>query len=69
MDRRNVQTMVNLTGGVGTGLIETVKTFQQPHPDRFVVFTEPSWYRLLEPGYRSGRPTSSGARKQRARAA
>jgi predicted TIM-barrel fold metal-dependent hydrolase len=51
MDRRNVQTMVNLTGGVGTGLVETVKTFQQPHPDRFVVFTEPSWYRLLEPGY------------------
>jgi predicted TIM-barrel fold metal-dependent hydrolase len=68
MDRRNVQTMVNLTGGVGTGLIETVKTFQQPHPERFVVFTEPSWYRLLEPGYPKwqadelGRAKAAGAR-------
>jgi predicted TIM-barrel fold metal-dependent hydrolase len=51
MDRRNVQTMVNLTGGVGAGLKETVGRLQQPHPGRFVVFTEPSWDRLLEPGY------------------
>jgi predicted TIM-barrel fold metal-dependent hydrolase len=51
MDRRNVQTMVNLTGGVGSGLKETVGRLQQPHPGRFVVFTEPSWDRLLEPGF------------------
>ena len=51
MDRRNVQTMVNLTGGVGSGLRETVTRLQQGHPGRFVVFTEPSWDRLLEPGY------------------
>jgi predicted TIM-barrel fold metal-dependent hydrolase len=51
MDRRNVQTMVNLTGGVGSGLKETVGRLQQAHPGRFVVFTEPSWDRLLDPGY------------------
>jgi predicted TIM-barrel fold metal-dependent hydrolase len=51
MDRRNVQTMVNLTGGVGSGLKESIGRLQQPHPGRFVVFTEPSWDRLLEPGY------------------
>ncbi len=51
MDRRNVQTMVNLTGGVGSGLEESVAALQQAHPGRFVVFTEPSWDRLLDPGY------------------
>ena len=50
MDRRNVQTMVNLTGGVGSGLQETIKTFGA-HPDRFVTFTEPSWDRTADPGY------------------
>ena len=51
MERRNLRTLVNLTGGVGTGLAETVRTFQQPHPDRFVIFTEPSYERIVEPGY------------------
>lgn len=51
MDRRNVRTMVNLTGGTGSGLQEAVKTLQAAHPGRFVVFTEPSWGRASEPGY------------------
>ena len=51
MDRRNVQTMVNLTGGVGSGLTTSVAAFQQAHPGRFVVFTEPSWDRIARPGY------------------
>ena len=51
MDARNVRTMVNLTGGYGSGLVESVRTLQQPHPDRFVVFTEPAWYATAEPGY------------------
>ena len=51
MERRNIRTLVNLTGGVGSGLAETVRTFQQPHPDRFVMFTEPSYERIVEPGY------------------
>ena len=51
MERRNLRTLVSLTGGVGTGLADSVRTFQQPHPDRFVVFTEPSYDRIAEPGY------------------
>jgi predicted TIM-barrel fold metal-dependent hydrolase len=51
MDRRNLRIMVNLTGGVGSGLGEAVRTFQEPHPDRFMVFTEPSWERTVERGY------------------
>ena len=51
MERRNVRTIVDLTGGVGTGLAESVRTFQQPHPDKFVVFTEPSYDRVAQPEY------------------
>jgi predicted TIM-barrel fold metal-dependent hydrolase len=51
MDARNIRAIVDLTGGVGTGLAESVRTFQQPHPDRFVIFTEPSYDRIVEPGY------------------
>jgi predicted TIM-barrel fold metal-dependent hydrolase len=51
MERRNVRTLVNLTGGVGSGLAQAVRTFQEPHAGRFVVFTEPSYDRVAEPGY------------------
>ena len=51
MERRNLRTIVSLTGGVGAGLADSVRTFQQPHPDRFAVFTEPSYDRIAEPGY------------------
>ena len=43
MDAKNVKIMVNLTGGYGNLLNETVQHWQKPHPDRFLVFTEP-WY-------------------------
>lgn len=43
MDAKNIRIMVNLTGGYGPLLEETVRHWQQPHPDRFIVFTEP-WY-------------------------
>jgi predicted TIM-barrel fold metal-dependent hydrolase len=51
MDAANIRIMVDLTGGVGVGLAESVRTFQQPHPDRFIVFTEPSYDRIVEPGF------------------
>ena len=68
MDRRNIRIMVNLTGSSGEGLSEAIRTFQQPHPDRFVVFTEPSWDRVAESGYAAwqadelGRAKAAGAR-------
>ena len=64
MERRNLRTLVSLTGGVGTGLAETVRTFQQPHPDRFVVFTEPSYDRIAEPGYAAWQADELGRAKQ-----
>jgi predicted TIM-barrel fold metal-dependent hydrolase len=51
MDRKNVRIMVNLTGGSGKGLEEAIHTFQQPHPDRFLTFTEPTWDHANQPSY------------------
>lgn len=51
MDRKNVRIMVNLTGGYGPVLEQTINYWQKPHPDRFVVFTEPWFERIREPNY------------------
>jgi hypothetical protein len=51
MDRKNLRMLVDLTGGYGAGLEETIRKFQIPHPGRFLVFTEPQWDRSNEPGY------------------
>jgi len=51
MDRKNIRLMVNLTGGHGEALAETVGYWHTPRPDRFLVFTEPCWNRCAEPGY------------------
>ncbi len=51
MDRMNVLTLVNLTGGWGTGLAESVTQFDIKHPGRFYTFTTPSFGRVLEPDY------------------
>jgi predicted TIM-barrel fold metal-dependent hydrolase len=51
MDRRNIRTMVNVTGGRGAGLAEAVRSLDGAHPGRFLTFTEPWWTRAHEPGY------------------
>ena len=51
MDRRNIRTMVNLTGGYGQKLREAIAKFDKAHPGRFVTFTEPAWLRVNEAGY------------------
>jgi predicted TIM-barrel fold metal-dependent hydrolase len=51
MDRKNVRTMVNLTGGSGAGLVQAISRFDAAAPGRFLTFTEPSWHRVREPGY------------------
>ena len=43
MDRKNVATMVNLTGGVGDGLASVLERYDNAHPGRFISFTESSW--------------------------
>jgi predicted TIM-barrel fold metal-dependent hydrolase len=51
MDRKNIRAMVNLTGGFGSGLVETIHRYDKAYPGRFYTLTEPSYSRLLEPGY------------------
>lgn len=51
MNRKNIRSMVNLTGGFGSGLTETVARYDRSYRDRFYTFTEPWYARLLEPDY------------------
>ena len=51
MDRKNLRTMVDLTGSYGEGLREAIAKLQQAHAGRFVVFTEPAWTKASDDGY------------------
>jgi predicted TIM-barrel fold metal-dependent hydrolase len=53
MERRNIATMVDLTGGYGAGLRDALRQLPQAHPGRFIVFTEPAWSKASDPGYAS----------------
>ena len=68
MDRVNLRTMVNLTGGVGSGLSQSIQQYQTAHPDRFITFTEPRFADINDPNYprmqadEIGRARAAGAR-------
>ena len=51
MDRRNIRMMVNLTSGYGEAFLQVRDYWHKPHPDRFLVFTEPWYNKAAEPGY------------------
>jgi len=51
MDRKNIRTMVNLTGGFGSGLEEAIRKYQVAHPGRFLTFTEPRYEDFNKPGF------------------
>ena len=69
MDRKNVQTMCNLTAGTGPGLAASIERFDRAVPGRFLSYTEPSWARLERArASRRSRRTRSRARRTRARA-
>ncbi|MGA8595818.1 MAG: amidohydrolase family protein [Bryobacteraceae bacterium] len=51
MDRKNIRTMVNLTGGYGTNLQQAIDKLQVAHPGRFIVFTEPAWSKAADADY------------------
>ena len=51
MESKNIQAMVNLTGGFGPGLEEAVSRYDKAYPGRFYTFTEPCYDRFQEPGY------------------
>jgi predicted TIM-barrel fold metal-dependent hydrolase len=68
MDRRNIRILVDVTGGAGDALDQTIAYWHKPHPDRFLVFTEPSWNKAADPNYPQfqadelGRARRAGAR-------
>ena len=51
MDRKNLRTMVNLTGGYDAGLVETIGRYDKAYPGRFITLTEPCYSKFLEPDY------------------
>jgi predicted TIM-barrel fold metal-dependent hydrolase len=51
MDRKNIATMVDLTGSYGDGLREALRRLPESHPGRFIVFTEPVWTKASDPDY------------------
>ena len=51
MDRKNIRTMVDVTGGYGEGLRDAIAKLKTAHPGRFVVFTEPAWTKASDDGY------------------
>jgi predicted TIM-barrel fold metal-dependent hydrolase len=51
MDRKNLRTLVNLTGGYEKGLEDAIAKFDKAKPGRFLTMTEPAWYRANQPNY------------------
>ena len=51
MDRKNIASMVNLTGGYGSGLAETVERYDRAYRGRFYTLTEPTYEKFLERNY------------------
>jgi predicted TIM-barrel fold metal-dependent hydrolase len=51
MDRKNIRTMVDVTGGYGAGLREAIAKLPAAHAGRFIVFTEPAWAKASDEGY------------------
>ncbi len=56
MDRKNIRSMVNLTGGYESGLVDAVTKYDRRYPGRFYTFTEPSYSHFKESNY----PTLQG---------
>jgi len=57
MDRKNIQTMVSVTGSYGNALKDAIAKLPAAHPGRFLVFTEPAWDKASDPGYPKLQPT------------
>jgi predicted TIM-barrel fold metal-dependent hydrolase len=51
MDRKGLRAMVNLTGGTGKGREQAIAAFDKVAPGRFLSCIEPSYNRLLDPGF------------------
>lgn len=66
MDRKNIRTMVDLTGGHGQGAAEVIEKWQMAYPGRFLVFTEPWWEHRASRAIANFKRTRLNARTRRA---
>ena len=51
MEHSNIQLLVNVTGGMGAGLRDSVQRYDRAQAGRFLTFTEPWWSRAADSGY------------------
>ena len=51
MDKINLKTMVNLSGGSGANLAAQVQNAKKKYPGRFVVFANVDWNKVNEPNF------------------
>jgi predicted TIM-barrel fold metal-dependent hydrolase len=51
MDRKNITTLVDLTGSYGDNMRQALRRLPEAHPGRFIVFTEPAWGKASDAGY------------------
>ncbi len=51
MDRKNIRIAVNLTGGAGKGLQESIRRYDKAYPGRFLTFVEPRYDLAQRPDY------------------
>ena len=64
MDELNIQTLVNLTGGTGEGLQQTIDEMANKHPGRLVTCTVPAYDKLNEPDYPQWQADELGRAKE-----
>ena len=67
MDRKNIRTMVNLTGGTGTGLAKSIQRYDQAHPGRFLPLRSHCGAAAIKPITRSSKRKKSRVRKRQVR--
>ena len=51
MERRNIRTLCNLTGGYGAGVRDAISKYDKLHPGRFMTFMEPMWAAIAASDY------------------
>ncbi|MFN7925249.1 MAG: amidohydrolase family protein [Bryobacteraceae bacterium] len=63
MNRKNIRMMVHLTGGYGSALQRSITALSK-YPDRFVVFTQPWFEKVADPGYAKLQADQIGAARK-----
>lgn len=51
MERRNIRTLCNLTGGYGAGVRDAISKYDKVQPGRFMTFMEPMWAAVAASDY------------------